>query len=126
MCAQASMAERFGSEFQVMPDTYLLPEDATAFQAALRESSGRPSGRADLWMLKNLSIPLGPQLTFGTGKRIVTADAQPHDLPTTGQVSTRGRPWYLTMMKSYCATRSRSKKKTHPPFACLTRSPHPF
>lgn len=100
------MAERFGSEFEVMPDTYLLPEDATQFRAALRESSGRASGRADLWIVKNLSVPLGPQLAFGTGKRIVAADALPHDLPTTGQVR-RPSP-YLTRAR-YCATRSRRK-----------------
>jgi hypothetical protein len=114
------MAERFGSEFEVMPDTYLLPEDAPAFHAALRESSGRASGRADLWILKNLSVPLGPQLAFGAGKQIIAADAPPAHLPTTGQVSAlRGALTHASHCHSF------TQDLTHSPFACLTHRPDP-
>jgi hypothetical protein len=41
------MAERFGSEFEVMPETYLIPEEQPAFHTALAAKPG-------LWMVKNL------------------------------------------------------------------------
>eukprot|EP00854_Cymbomonas_tetramitiformis_P011097 gene11097-13114_t len=77
------MAERHGPHFQVMPETYLLPEEAPALQAAaslVRAPTTRHApaneGASNLWLLKNLTVADGQQVMFGQDKVMVQGNTQ--------------------------------------------------
>ncbi|KAK3233976.1 hypothetical protein CYMTET_55755 [Cymbomonas tetramitiformis] len=78
-----AMVERHGPLFQVMPETYLLPEEAVALKAAaaqLRPPKTRQAGTkeatSNLWLLKNLTFADTRQVVFGQDKIMVQGNTQ--------------------------------------------------